>query len=92
MARSRSPFERRDVRRVQQRLRLPRRQPVAHADANGLGALHAADAGSEFGRQEAVVGCLGGKPPDGGHSNNDRTRPEPAGFQGYAQRGIRATR
>jgi hypothetical protein len=39
------------IRRVEERLRLLQRQPVPHAHANRLRALHALDAGGQFRRQ-----------------------------------------
>ena len=80
MARSRSPRSGRDIRRAQQSLRLPQRQPVPDADALRLGALHAADAGGQFWREQPVVRRLGSQLADRRHSNNDGRRTEAAVF------------
>jgi hypothetical protein len=83
--------------------RLARRQPPSSARSTSpgicparfrpaysghLGALHAGDPGRQFGRQQAVVGCLGGQLTDRRHPHNDRRRPEAARFQGYRASGF----
>ena len=52
--------ERRDIRRTQERLCLPLREPVAGADALRFRALHAADAGRQLRCKQAVIGGLRG--------------------------------
>jgi len=50
---------------LQQPPALFRRQPVPESDAQTSNALHAADARSQFGAQEARVGRLVGDPTNG---------------------------
>jgi hypothetical protein len=61
----------RSVRRVQERLSLLSIQPIPGADPEGFGALHALDAGGQFGRQQAVVHGLHRKFADRGHADDD---------------------
>jgi hypothetical protein len=69
------------VRRVQQRLRLPGREPVSKADALGGHALHARDAAGQFGRQQAVVGGFYGQLAHRRDPDVDGNGAQPAGLQ-----------
>ena len=55
------------------------RQPVYRAHADAFRALHAGDAGGQFGRQQPVVDRRDRRLADGGHADDDGRRPETAG-------------
>ncbi len=59
-------------------LRLLDGQPVPDPHSFGRGTLDACDAGGQFRREQPVIGRLDGQLPDGGDSDVDRNRPEPA--------------
>ena len=49
------PLNRTDVRRAQERLGLPKGQPVAGPDAHRLRALNAGNAGRQLGREQPII-------------------------------------
>ena len=63
---------RRGVRSIQQRLRLPDREPIPKADAFGCHPLYAGDPAGQLGRQQSIVGRLDRQFPDGGDPNVNR--------------------
>ena len=75
------------VRRVQQRLRLAERQPVADADAVRPDALDPRDPRRQFRRQQPVVGRLDRQLPDRRDPDINRDRAELAGFERHAPGG-----
>jgi hypothetical protein len=75
------PLGRGGVRRVQERLRLPHRQPVPQADPLGCDTLHPRNPIGEFGRQQPVVRSLDRQLADRRDPHVDGNGAKPAGLQ-----------